>query len=292
MSNLAAGLSIGLSAVALGLAGYATLSASRASGDGEKIDRLEAQIDELRVLGTRIENLESRVGTGMAPPRPLEPVPLAAAPRPAGVTAVPGAADAKPLDPKTATEMAAAFGKRIEDLEEKMKAQESSGHSFRMGTAGAPGGAFFGTKKFYGSMDDAQADLELSPSQRADLDRIVADAKRDMEDLHRLPDEDGKTWEQTNQEAMKGIMDGSGKLDFSKLMAFRGKTIPGRSETYGQAEARIKTNARKQMRDGLTPDQQTKFDQAMVDPLLGGGMGQMIAISAFSTTDDAGMAPK
>jgi hypothetical protein len=292
MSNAAAGLSIALSAVALGLGGYATWSASRASGDGEKIERLEAQIDELRVLGTRIENLESRVGTGMAPPRPLEPVPLAAAPRPAGVAPVPGTTDAKPLDPKTATEMAAAFGKRIEELEEKMKAQESSGRVMRMGAGGGPGGAFFGTKRFYGSMDDAQTDLDLSASQRAGFDRIVADAKRDLEDLRRIPDNEGKTWEQSNQELMKGLTDGSGKFDLSKVMAFRGKTIPGRTETYGQAEARIKTDAKRRLHDELTPDQQTKFDQASVDPLLGGGMGQTMAVSVFSTADDAGMAPK
>ena len=72
-------------------------------------------------------------------------------------------------------------------------------------------------------------------------------------------------------------------------MALRGKKVPGRTETYGEAEARVRTEAKQRLRDPLTPDQQKKFDESNVDPLIGAGSGP-VAVT-FSTFSEPPKAP-
>ena len=134
---------------------------------------------------------------------------------------------------------------------------------------------------FLTTLDDAQKQLDLSASQRADWDRTLAETKRELDDLRSIPDDTGKTWKQHNEDLVRGLTDGSGRIDFTKLKALGDKPVPGRTETYRDAEARIRTQARQRLRDPLTPDQQKKFDESNVDPLIGAGGGP-IAVT-FST---------
>ena len=48
--------------------------------------------------------------------------------------------------------------------------------------------------------------------------------------------------------------------------------------------------ARRRIGDSLSTEQRSKFDQAMIDPMLGGGMGSgPVSFSVFSTTDESTM---
>ncbi len=285
-----------LSIAALGLAGYAAYETTRGAAQEhrERLERLEARTDELAVLATRLDNLEARFSSGSMAPRAVESAPLAATPRPAEGS--PRAADGSPAKAGDAAGTAPDdISRRLAALEEKTKAIEAQtggpGARLRLGKDGMmlPG---LGNRRAYTSVEDAQTDLELSASQRADFDRAVADAKRELDELHKIPDDEGKTWDQTREEMMKGLVDGSGRFDLSKMMAFRGKTIPGRTETFGGAEARIRNDAKRKMRDSLSNDQQSKFDQALVEPMLGGMGGPVTSFSVFSADDASGMSSK
>jgi hypothetical protein len=137
--------------------------------------------------------------------------------------------------------------------------------------------------KFYGSVDDAAKDLDLTAAQKADFERIAADAKREADELHKIPDENGKTWAQVEKDSFK-MEGGAFHLDMTSLQSFREKVIPGRNESYGAADRRIRENAKRRLRDGLTPDQQAKFDKAHTDPLIGGS-GDGFGAFTFATSE-------
>ncbi|MFO0932593.1 MAG: Spy/CpxP family protein refolding chaperone [Planctomycetota bacterium] len=275
-----------LSVLAVGLAGWVAYRTS--SGPADRLDRVEAELDELRVLETRLANAERRlVEAAAARPGPVEAPPprrdegtLAASPRAAdasGATSAEGAA--APVETRLAE-----LTKRLAAVEEKTKDVE----------AGAPlplprMARAFGPRGFLTTLDDAQKQLDLSASQRADWDRTLAETKRELDDLRSIPDDTGKTWKQHNEDLVRGLADGSGRFDFSKLKALGDKPVPGRTETYRDAEARIRTQAKQRLRDPLTPDQQKKFDESNVDPLIGAGNGP-IAVT-FSTFGEPPKAP-
>jgi len=112
-----------------------------------------------------------------------------------------------------------------------------------------------------------------------------------MDELKKIPDADGETWAQVEKEAFGAGEGGAMKLDLGKMFGFPSRKIPGRAETFGQAQSRIHEAAKKRLRETLTPDQQKKFDKAHVDPLLGGSSGAMISFgfATPATVDDGGM---
>jgi hypothetical protein len=57
--------------------------------------------------------------------------------------------------------------------------------------------------RYVASVEDAEKHLELTPSQKADLERVIADTAREREALHRLPGEDGKTWDDAAKETFR-----------------------------------------------------------------------------------------
>ena len=200
------------------------------------------------------------------------------APALAGAPARP-AAPAPPV-----VETVTALEKRLAALEEKSKAADASPRSgFSRAIGRMPGGGHL-----YTSLDDAKEDLALTDSQKADWERALADTERAMDELRKTPDDDGKTYDAMMKEMFEGSGTDGGamKLDLGKMMSFRNKRIPGRSETYGQADARIKTEAKRRLRDGLSSEQQAKFDKANVDPMLGGGFGPAVMSFAVSSSPD------
>ncbi len=149
----------------------------------------------------------------------------------------------------------------------------------------------FLSPKFYGSVDDAAKDMALSEGQKRDFERISEDAKREVADLRKIPDEEGKTWDDVQKETFK--MDGNVfHLDTSKVAAFREKTVPGRVESFGAADRRIRDGAKRRMRDLLTPEQREKFDKAHVDPLTGGNGGGLGDMSFSIVTDMSDFVPE
>ncbi len=83
-----------------------------------------------------------------------------------------------------------------------------------------------------GSVDDAAKAFELSPGQQADMERILADAKRDVDALRKVADETGATWETVEKDVVR-MENGALHFDGTKLAAFREKVIPGRNESFG-----------------------------------------------------------
>ena len=263
-----------LSLVALGLAGFLAYDRfggcssckGSATPDASPTAALE---EEIRDLKSRIAMLENRPE---AVPPPAAGPTLHAAARPATT----GAAAPAP-------EAVAEMEKRLAALEEyKAKAEEEAKARPRQ----MSGRNWRGAGNFYTSVDDAKEDLKLTDQQKGDFDRIAADAKRDLEEVWKIPDEDGKTYEQVMADLIKPGSDGQPKFDIAKVLNFRTKTIPGRNETYGAADKRIRDTGKAAMRNSLSTEQQSKFDKANTDamfgtPGLGAGMMTSFAMPAI-----------
>ena len=279
-------LALLLSLLAACLSGYAAWSSCEAGKD------LRAQIDANGVLAGRIADLEAAAARRGPVALPL----LAAAPEgTAGPAAAPSAALAgRPAAPATVADLE----RRLADLEKKEK--EYAELVAKWKGAGADGvvpapqvatelmGA--NMPAIYNTVEDAEKHLGLSPSQKAEFERATEESKRDIEQLKKVPDDEGKTWAEVEKDVVK-IDGGSISFDGTKLQAFREKLVPGRNESFGAAERRIADGAKKRMRDALTPDQQGKFDKAVMPGLVGngggfGGIGDIMFSTGF-TTDDA-----
>jgi hypothetical protein len=267
-------LALGLSLLAVGLSGWTVWRSSEApASDGDVVASLEARVASIE---------RERAAAATAAARPTE-----AAPTPAAMTLAP--ASAAPVG-STASPTA------VEDLERRVESLEATARAALGLAEDAPLGADAGARaaggrsvalpsmsarmpRIYASIEDAAKDLGLTDGQRADFDRAIADARRELDDLKKIPDADGVTWEQVQKEAFR-TEGGVFHLDMSKMEAFREKTVPGRSESYGAADRRVRDLAKRRMRDSLSPEQRDTFDKAMVDPLLGSPMGTGFAISA------------
>jgi hypothetical protein len=147
-------------------------------------------------------------------------------------------------------------------------------------------GITFSGPTYLSNPDEAAKHLDLTPSQKVDLERIAADAKRRIEDLKKIPDEEGKTWEDAEKASVEA--DGGTGLrvlfgDSGKVRAFREKTIPGRGESFGAAERKIVDDAKSQIRSRLDANQQAKWDKAKTDGLVGGSSGDAGFAVMFSS---------
>ncbi len=268
-------LSAGLSGLALALAARLDL-ARKPDADGGAA-----------ALASRVEALERALG---------EKAPIPPAPLPRGEPgANPGAPAGKGPDARSGPTLATTpatsatlpdLARRLAEVERAVKAGRASAAVPAEGAAGgqtASAPTTFAMPPVYGSVDDAAKHLDLTPSQRSDFDRIVADAKRDMDALKKIPDDEGKTWEQAQGDTFK-MTDGGFSIDTTKVQTFREKVIPGRGESFGTAERRIRDDAKRRLRDTLSTEQQAKYDKARVDPLVGGnGDGFGMFITSLST---------
>jgi hypothetical protein len=191
---------------------------------------------------------------------------------------VPAGSDSAAADPMAAVE------KRLAALEEyRTKTEEWTKR------APLPTTYFAGRGGMYTSFDEAAKDLELDDGQKADWERILADSRREIDELRRIPDEEGNTMEGLQREMLTGMTDGgSRRFDFSKIVAQRQKRIPGRSETYGEADKRVRDSAKTRLRATLSAPQQSKFDKTSVDPLLSSGALGSQAIQLFTAPPAGG----
>lgn len=141
--------------------------------------------------------------------------------------------------------------------------------------------------RWIGSLDDAATAFDLAPGQKADMDRILADGRREVDALRKLPDDAGTTWEAVEKDVVK-MVNGSIQFDNSKLSAFREKVIPGRAESFGGAMRRIREDTARRLKETLSPTQREAWDKSMTGGLLpgsddGGGFG-FIAFGASTST--------
>ncbi len=265
---------------ALALAGFATVTALGLARDVRARDASHAPSAETyAALEARLGALElavmlSTTGLGGKPPalpddaRPPAPPSSSATSGATGLAAAP-----KPAPPSSEME------RRVAELERQL-----AGTGIPPPATAAPAIEIpnaFGVDRYLASVDDAETHLELTPAQRADLERVVADVARERETLHQLPGEDGKTWDETAKECVR-IGDGMIQYDGEKITAFRERQVPGRGESFGAADRRITEAARKRVEDGLTPDQRKRLKRTNLDGLLGGGYGGSTSMISFS----------
>ena len=276
-----------LSVLALGGSGYTAWKTGVFSCASGTCDRAEP--DEVATLTARVRALEDQLAATVHAPQPLS-APRAASADASGLASAPKPLAVPPAatGPTSTADVIAALEKRLATLEETEQNRPKMAE-FTAGDGGPGPQIAFTSPKMYGSVADAVKDLDLSPRQKDDFDRAVADARRDMDELKKIPDSDGKTWEDIEKGAMPKAGDGFGSLDLGALIGFPSRKIPGRTETFGQAQKRIQDGAKTRMRDTLTPDQQKKFAKAHVDPLLGSSGGGAMFSFDFATPDDPAM---
>jgi hypothetical protein len=140
-----------------------------------------------------------------------------------------------------------------------------------------------GNSSFYGNLDSAAKALELKETQKADMKELQERGRQELKDLYAIENDDGVTWAQARKPHMVG---GEGITfampDMAKLAKFKKNRIPGSSETFGEAQSRIRKDAFGRMRDLLTPTQAKKWDKANKSPLLGAGRMGAASISFVS----------
>jgi hypothetical protein len=198
---------------------------------------------------------------------------------PAGTAVGPLPGDGAPTLAASRPEDSASLDAKVAALEERVKANEQAVSSFRRRGEGGPQVAM-SMPKFLHDVDSAVRELKLDDGQRADLERIVEDSKRALDDLRSRPNDEGLTWKEVSKFKLEGSADGgmiSFGGNFEKMEAFRKSKVPGTNETYGEADQRIRRNAKDSLRRTLTPEQQKTFDGAHSDPLFGGGGFGMVS---------------
>ena len=143
--------------------------------------------------------------------------------------------------------------------------------------------------KFIGDMKMAKEMLDLNARQEADIARIVDDTKRELEDVWVIPNEDGKTWKEISTMKVESGSQGVAALmsSFAEQQKFKSGLIPGRNETYTQAEARISARGKEDVKRVLTPEQTKTFDGAHTDSLFGASGSNMISFSTVTTSSDS-----
>lgn len=161
----------------------------------------------------------------------------------------------------------------------------SGAQTLEFGDDAAPMTFSFGGRGFLGSVDQASKTLSLDASQRAGLERTVEDVKRELAGLHERPNDEGVTMKQLQagwkpedsfgEDGMAGLHE-----HMAKVARFRASKVPGSSETYAQAERRIRKDGKGRARSYLNADQAKTWDKSHTDGLFGGGdhMGASVMV--------------
>lgn len=263
-----------LALLALAAAAFAFLVARDASHAARDRGDADAAFEQRIVaLEQAVKERES------ARPGPVAPPTLGGGAAGGAPSATPGggelAGGARPVSPVE-------LERRLADLEKRLPTAPVPGSVSSTPVAvdvpGMPGGMVW-----VGSLDDASKAFELSGSQKNDMERILADARRDVDTLRKTPDETGATWETVEKDVVK-MENGVLQFDGAKLSAFREKVMPGRNESFGSAMRRIREDAAKRLKDTLTPAQREKWDKAQTGGLLPGSDDAGFGIFSIGTT--------
>jgi hypothetical protein len=257
-------LTLVLALAALALAGWQYLEA----------DGLRAEVERQRLeLGSLTADLRGGVASEEAaredaPTLLREP----AATGPAGPV----------LDARAATPRALA--KAVEDLRTELDRQREQVANLKDRVESAPAHGTTRTWKPSTVIHDAESAtkvLDLDSGQKAELQRIVEDVGRQLSDVRGIPNDEGQTWKDVSTHVVNGGDGGAIAFsvpDFGAMQRWRKSRIPGSSETYGEAEARIKKDGKDRFQQILRPDQRKTFDDAQSGPLFGGGTESQAAI--------------
>ena len=271
------GVLLGVMALVLGAYGAMELCAK-----DDQIEGLESSNGDL--LG-RVTALETRLADAL---KPTERATLLAADETmapagnAGTSAGLAGRAASPLDRLAALERTVLDqNKLIATMKENdAKADKARGAVRR-----------FTNDRFYGSVDMAAKAMKLEEDQKADLKDERERAVKELKDLYALENDEGVTWDEVRKPKMSSAVTSGGGFtfampDMAKINKFKKGRIPGSSETFGEAEKRIRDDGFARMRNVLTPGQAKKWDKAHKDSLLRGGSGAVSTISFVGVGSD------
>ncbi len=263
-----------LAAAALAVAGWQAWEAQGLRDD------LETQDLETTALRGDVDRLSKEIASiqGLEAPAPLR---TASAPTRATSPEDDGATlAARGASPQV-------LARQVRDLQHELEGMREDTARLEEKVGKSPLGRVWKRPKFITDMKSAKDVLDLNARQEADIARIVDDTKREFENLWEIPNDEGKTWKDVSQ--MKIQEGGSGFAVVMSNMAarqeFKSSTIPGRTETYGEAESRIRDRGTEDVKSVLTPEQNKTFDDAHTAPLFGtGSSSNMVAFTSVTTS--------
>jgi len=262
-------LGVILALVALGVAGWG------ASQLCEKDNQIDTLHEANRALQDRLTTIEVKLDEALTPREAATMLTAdaregrAGVSRPAGLT---GRA-ASPIDRLAALEEHVEDqNKRLAKLTEENAAKAKASSAMRRYSPG----------NFYGNLDMAAKAMALKDNQKSDMEDYLERAQKELADLHKLENDDGLTWDAISKPKM---IEGGGfsiaMPDMAKIRKFKKSRIPGSSETFGEAEKRIRKDAFGRMRNVLSPAQTKKWDKANKNAMLRGGRGGMVSAISF-----------
>lgn len=116
------------------------------------------------------------------------------------------------------------------------------------------------------SLAGARELLTLDDGQAADMKRVIEDTETQLRALYETPNADGALLRDVASIALTSP-DADGPSLLERIVAarrqrtrFKQGAVPGRSETYAQAEARIRSEAKREARRILTEPQRSAWD--------------------------------
>ena len=245
-------------------------------------DDLQAQDLETSALRADVDRLVKEVASirGLEAPAPLR---TAATPADSGGVDVDEATlAARGASPEV-------LARRVLELESELEGMRADTARIEEKVDKNPMSRVWKRPKFIRDMESAKKELDLNARQEADIARIVDDTKRELEDLWEIPNEDGKTWKDVSTMKVESGDAGVAVFmsNFAEQQKFKNGTIPGRNETYAQAESRIRDRGKEDVKSVLSPEQGKTFDGAHTDPLFGGSSGGVISFSTVTTSSSS-----
>jgi hypothetical protein len=187
---------------------------------------------------------------------------------------------------------AATVEQRIEQLERQLATAQAASEGAKAEASAARPSFAFSSHGFLGSIEQVCEALELDPSQKAGIERVIEQVERELKDLSTRPNEEGKTLKELQEGWQpEAVMGEEGMAKFHEHMAevsrLRQSKVPGTNETYAQAERRLRKDGKARARSFLSPEQAKTWDRSHTDMLFGGGGG---AVSASIVSFESGPA--
>jgi hypothetical protein len=270
------GIILGLAALAVAGLAFAQV--------GEKDARIAELTQGNSDLKDQLTTLEVKLDAALGLEDPATPMSAAAATDDAATSGV-GLATRAPTSPLA----------RLAELEKTVKRQHELLAKLESSDKGADEAAgmvrSFMPKNFFHNTDAAAKALALDERQKSEMEDVLERAKSELKDLYAIENDEGVTWDQVRKPKMANLGGDGGSIsiampDFGKINKFKKSRIPGSSETFGEAEKRIKDRAFGDVRRNLPADKAKTWDKAHKDGLLRSGMGGAFSISSVQIGND------
>ena len=192
--------------------------------------------------------------------------------------AAPGESDPSPRADLRKGARNASFEDRLDALEKKFETESPSSSMKLMPRR------VFSSAGYYVGTDQLAKDLKLTTNQKDRVEAIFKRGRELIQDVLKIPDEEGKSPYERRREVMKKVREQAANNPtgvfslWGNMMGHNKKKIPGRNVTYAEEIERIKKETREDVNSVLDVEQQEKFKDANVDSLTGGHGGGTTSI--------------